>query len=117
MANFPTLTINPEVPLNENQEDPTIRSKFEGGYELTRPRFTRIRKAWTIKYRLLPAADKVLLDTFFNATVLGGADAFNWTNPITSVVYVVRFTEPPVFKNVMFGAVQYYDVDIKLQEV
>lgn len=117
MAVFPTLSINPSYPLDETREDSVIRSIFEGGYEYTRPRFTRIRRTWTLKYELLSQADKDALDNFL-VTVRGGADAFLWTHPVTNQTYNVRFVKPPTFSLSKYADGSHrYDVTIELREV
>lgn len=117
MAAYPTLATEPEKPLGEDREDSVLRSKFEAGYENTRQRFTRIRRMWSVKYKLLPASDKDILTTFIDDTVKGGADMFDWTHPVTSIVHSVRFEKPPVFTLIKFGAEAYYDTNFTLNEV
>lgn len=113
MENFPTLSQPPSYPLTEMREDATIRSPFEAGYEHTRPRFTRIRKIWTVNYEKLPYADVSLLDSFIT-TVKGGADAFNWKHPISLTTYTVTFRELPKFENT---SLDYYSVNFTLAQV
>jgi len=113
MPAFPTLSKNPEYPLSEDREDSTVRSDFEGGYEITRPRWTRTRKLFSVRYKTLPDADKTLLDTFMD-TVSGGADAFTWTHPKTSVTYTVRFAKPIKFEYISF---ELWEVSFDLREV
>lgn len=102
MLAFPSLSVNPSYPLIEEWEDNTLRSDFEGGYQITRPRFTRTRRKFSIKYHFLSDGDKTALETFL-ITVKGGADAFNWTHPMTNVVYTVRFEKPPQFSYVNYN--------------
>ncbi|OGP65791.1 MAG: hypothetical protein A3K22_00955 [Deltaproteobacteria bacterium RBG_16_42_7] len=113
MPAYPTLSQNPEYPLKEAREDNVLRSSFEGGYEQTRPQFTRIRHSWTLTYKMLPTTDKELLTTFID-TVKGGADAFTWMNPQDSQTYTVRFTTPLAFKYVQF---EFWNVEFILREV
>lgn len=113
MANFPTLSINPEYPIGEEYEDSTLRSNTEGSYELTRARCTRYPKIFTIKYILMPDTDKDSLDTFV-ITVKLGADSFTWTHPKTSTSYSVRFKPIPKFTYVSYG---YWEVDFALKVV
>lgn len=101
MANYPAIA-NPEYPLKEERLDSTLRNDMEGGYEQTRPRFTRIRTKFTLKYAVLSQADKVTLDNFV-ASVMGAANAFSWTHPTTGTVYTVRFEKPPAFELIVYG--------------
>ena len=44
-----------------------------------------------IRYTWLTTANKNLLQTFENTTVVGGSDTFTWVHPLTSVSHTVRF--------------------------
>lgn len=113
MSAFPTLSINPELPIGETREDSTIRTDMEGGYEHTRARFTRIRRTFKIIYRNLPGADKSTLDAFVT-TVKCGADSFTWAHPVTQTQYTVRFKPIPEYSYTTYN---YYDVEFGLLEV
>lgn len=119
MPTFPSLTKRPTYPLEEEREDATIRSSFEAGYEHTRPRFTRNRKMWKVKYKNMGATDKATLDSFVT-TVREGSDAFTWTNPQDNVAYTVRFAQIPRYVcNLKMSDknVTYFDVEFILRQV
>jgi hypothetical protein len=99
MSDFPTLSQNPDAEIwrEEPASDPTLRSEFEAGYQLTRAKFTVIPRTWSLVYRFLSNTEKTTLQTFERSTVNYGANSFNWTNPIDSQTYVVRFVEPIKF--------------------
>lgn len=97
MANYPTLSTAPSYPIVEQRSDPTIKSEFDSGYMQTRPRYTRKKMVFNVNYDDIPNSDKGTLETFVD-TVRGGADYFNWTHPLTSTVYSVRFKETPQFE-------------------
>ena len=90
---FPTLP-NPVFPIQTGSEDPTISSTFENGMEQTRPRFTRLRRSWTLKWTFMLNEDRDTLMTFWNTTS-GGSVEFIWTNPTDEQTYTVRFSGPP----------------------
>jgi len=95
MADFPTLSINPDA---ENWEegpaiDPTLSSEFESGHLITRPRTTVTPWSWSFTYRFMSNADKVTLKNFEKNTAKYRAVEFNWTNPIDGLTYVVKFAE------------------------
>lgn len=118
MSAFPSLSINPVYPISESREDSTIKSDQEAGYQITRQRYSRVRKKWNLTYQYLVDADYTALTTFIDVTVKGGADMFTWTHPITSVSYNVRFENPPVIKAVSrFNGTTIYSADISLTEV
>lgn len=116
MADFPALSDTPDVDGWEEQRafDPTIRARSEGGYTKTRPRTTRIPMQWKVRYSCLSAADKGLLQAF-ELTVKVGADAFDWTNPDTGLVTVVRFKEPVKYSPV--GSKLRWRAEMILEEV
>lgn len=128
---FPTLTETPTPkPLiggwsETVGQDPTIRTPFEGGYQQTMARFTRIPEQWTVVYPLLTRSDKELIKTFERDTVKIGAESFNWTNPDTNEIKEVRFAEPVTYEpfktgeNAIFdsGGVQRWRVTMVLEEV
>lgn len=119
MADFPTLSTPPTYPLKEKwgDEDQTIKSKTESGYVISRSRYTRNRKIFTVKYENITAADKSSLDAFLD-TVNGAADSFTWVHPASSISYVVRFETSPEFELALFdGASYYYNVEFVLAEV
>ena len=109
---FPNLSVQP-YPIKESRDDSTIRYEFEGGYEHTRARYTRVRKIFTLEYHLLPDADKVLIENHVNS-VSGGADSFDWTHPKTSTVYSVRYSKLPEFE---YRVYDYWKTTIILKEV
>lgn len=122
MVDFPTLskqidanslTIESENPVNSSEDT-------DGGYEYTRPKFTRRpRRTFTFVYRDITAVDRATLQTFWDDN-FGGSVAFNWTNPVDSVVYNVRFTKDMKLKFARdgYGAVHKFNTDpISLKEV
>jgi len=96
MADFPTLTQGSSV-LDFEQEtavDPTMRSQFENGYQLTRNRFTVVPKKWKLVFEYLTEIDKSTLETFEKDTAGFGGTSFNWENTDDGTTYDVRFAEP-----------------------
>lgn len=116
MSAFPTLSQPPNYPLVEEIEDTTIVSNFESGYIQTRPRFTRRRKSFTVRYENLSTSDKTSLETFRDVTVLGSSETFTWTHPLTSTVYTMRFEKDktPKFTN---SLIDYWDTEFTIREV
>ena len=113
---FPTLSINPSVRdwTEEKAFDPTIRSRSEGGYVKTRARCTRIPRKWHMVYDALSKTDKETLEEYEDDQQVG-AGSFNWTNPLNSTTYSVRFAGP--VKYTMMGNVNFWTVAIDLEEV
>lgn len=74
--------------------DPTLKNDQEGGYSITRSRFTRDRRFWEFTYPYYTSADKDTLMTFERTTVRVGTTSFTWINPRDSVAYTVRYGQP-----------------------
>jgi len=100
---FPTLTSCSPIVSNWEEGfsyDFTITSDKEGGYRETRARFTRNPPdKYKVVYPALSTADKITLRNY-ERQMLGGATAFNWTNPDDAITYEVRFLEPTKYSSV-----------------
>lgn len=92
MTSFPTLDAKPDQKhFSEKVDNPAMSAKADGGYEFTRPRFTRRpRRVFTTGYTNISSADKLRLADFWNQ-VKGGSDAFHWTHPASNEIILVRF--------------------------
>lgn len=111
MADFPTLSAVPRACPDEPVDD-TLSTKSEGGYVQTRPRNTRqLRTFGPIKY-MLEAADWAALKTFDEQ--VGGWSIFNWTHPVSDVVYQVRFTSRPKTDAIKINDGYIYPVEFTL---
>lgn len=60
-------------------ENNTERTKFEGGYVASRPKFPRnpVRRTWRTGFTDMSPADRAILEGFWN-TVAGGSVVFQW---------------------------------------
>ena len=122
MASFPTilrrtgLTQTPTVTEDTIAFDPTIRSQYEGGYVVSRSRFTRMPRRWSLRYEWMTTTNKDTLRTFEEARVVG-SDSFTWTNPMDSTAYTVRFLEPVRYVPTLNTNSQYWTVEFTLEEV
>lgn len=67
-----------------------LRTPAEAGYVETRPRFTRARRSWGLNYPSLPDDDVTTLRAWELTTLRNGADAFDWTHPLSAATYTVR---------------------------
>jgi hypothetical protein len=77
-------------------ENPVIRTEFEGGYVASRPRHNRgrLRRIWTTGYTALTAADKQVIEDFWNETK-GGSLIFTWFNETEFEAAFYRITHDP----------------------
>ena len=104
--NFP-ITYLPKPPVNIDYEDNVIRSKMEDGYVHTRPRSTKARRKYSMKWDGRNKEYKDV-DYFYRVTTVNGSKSFNLNFKATAtdsspknaeVVFFaeVIFTSPPKF--------------------
>lgn len=90
MATWPATLPKPEYGLEEEYYKQQLRSEFEAGYVLSRPRYSRGRLRWkNLGWLLLSDANYATLLAFFVANQGG---SFTWTHPGSSVTYTCRFS-------------------------
>lgn len=88
MADWPSIA-TPAFGMTERVYKRQLKSEFESGAVQSRPAFTLQKRQWPdLGWNALPNADLVTLQTFF---IANQGNSFNWTHPITSVVYICRF--------------------------
>lgn len=104
--------------FEETSTDPTIRVETEGGYVITRKRFTRApRKLITTGFTFISDAAKEMLASYY-AMKGGGAEAIPYIHPISGVTLTMRFKEPMKFKYVGIGPRRAWDVkSISLEQL
>lgn len=93
MDTFPVLAASPSYPVTEQIESNAVKSKSVYGYVSGRKRYTAARIMFGIEYSSLSDADKGLLSDFI--AIVNIALEFEWTHPITSATYIVRFVKIP----------------------
>lgn len=94
MTTYPSsVRVLDALTFTEGHENPAIaEAKMEGGYVLSRPRFTRRpRRTFTFAYVDMTDTDKSTLATFWD-TIRGSSAAFDWTHPATAEVINCRFS-------------------------
>lgn len=89
---FPTLTAKARS-CPQDFVDNSIKSPADAGYVLARPRFTRTLRKWGPIQLICTETDKGTFETFY--LTVGTSTIFDWTHPLTDVVYQVRFSNPP----------------------
>lgn len=121
MADFPTVNLAGKEDSkyhSVSQADPAMRHEVEGGYTMTRPRYTRVpRKTWTTGFTDLTDTEKNEFTTFWD-TKRGGAASFTYLNPADNVTYTVRFKGVPTIKYTGMGPLRRWDItNISLEQV
>jgi phage-related protein len=97
-------------------DDNTMRSSSDGGYEFSRPRFTRKpRKTFTTGFTELSQSDYALLMDFWDA--YQGAVSFTWVDPTDNVAHTVRMTKPPVVTYRGIGPRRMWNVEVTMKQV
>lgn len=120
MSNFPTIPQDSAKFSERHAEDPAIQTKMEGGYTITRPRFTRRpRRRFTTGFTDLTNAQKLELQAFYDL-MKGSSNSFNYSHPVDATVFLVRF-EPgsiPAYSYRGMGYTVRWDVSqIMLEEI
>ena len=113
MADWPSISA-PRT-IEEEYYKPQIKTEFEANYTQSRAASSRAIHRWNLSF-VLSESDLGTLHTFFN-TNLG--IAFNWTNPRNSTTYSCRFSGDSIKSKSMgmSGSVNYWSVDITIEEI
>jgi len=94
MADFPPPLVQGKEDSQYFQEigqNPAMAAETDGGYTITRPRFTRPpRRVFVTGFTELTDAEKQVLFDFWNAKK-GSSEPFTYQHPVSGVVYTVRF--------------------------
>jgi hypothetical protein len=106
--------------LPEEFDDPTIRSEAEGGYTLTRRRYTRLRRRFKRGWSTLTSTLYGTLKTFYAGDAGAGASFFTWTTDTDGASVNVRFAAPLKAEMICpatAGRDALYRVEVELAEV
>jgi hypothetical protein len=83
----------PEYPLGTETITNTLSSDMDAGYKITRRKYTRVIRAWTLKWTMLSGEDYASLNTHFQDAG-GAAASWIWTHPQTGETPItVRYKE------------------------
>lgn len=115
---FPNIS-KPSYPLAIGLENNSIMSKFEDGTVQSRPKFTRSRRTFKVKWNGLPNNEYLTLEKFIRETVKYSAETFMWVNPATyntpeEETLEVRITDAPEAQMTVLNR---WNVELTLQEV
>ena len=97
IPSFP-ITQSPTPPYTLELEDNVLRSNTDGGYVITRSRYTRARTTtMTFNWQYLKDADYLTVMDFYQNTVGNGSLPFYFTLKTDTInkVYTVMFKAPP----------------------
>lgn len=114
MVDFPTnINYLDAASFEESYEDVALPpANMEGGYQVTRPRFTRSpRRTFSWQYVEMRDADKLVLVDFWKL-VKGRSNSFSWIHPVSDEVITCRFGEMKMnFKRIGFGPLNLWESD------
>lgn len=91
-----------------------LRSEMDVGPSKVRRRSTRPIDKYTATINVYKT-DMVAFRQFFNTTLNGGATSFYFTDPLTGVTEVFRFTEPPSISPL--GSAGTYQISMKWEKL
>lgn len=94
MAAWPNTLPDFTLTYDEEFDDPTIRSEADGGYTLTRQRYTRLRRKFKRGWSALTSTHYGTLKTFYAGDAAAGASFFTWTTDTDASSVNVRFNAP-----------------------
>lgn len=118
MINFPDIS-KPSYPLKIETENNSLASKFEDGTVQSRPKFTRSRRTFTVRWYGLPNNEYVILDNFIRNIVKYSAETFMWVNPTSYSLPELETLEVRI-NNVgqaEMDVLDRWNVELTLQEV
>lgn len=99
--------------FEESFEDAVLRSEYTAGYEITRARYTRLRRKFRCIYRV-SNSEKNSLDNFYTSTLSNGALSFTWTHPVSGDPLTVRYAGPPKYRPLPGN---YWEYTMEISEV
>jgi len=98
--------------------DPAMTQEIEGGWEVSRPRYTRApARVITTGFTDITDAQKTLLFNYY-AAMRGGSASFSYLNPVSGETMTVRFAKPPKAEYAGMGGTHRWDIkNIELKQV
>jgi hypothetical protein len=84
------MILTPDDFAEEQGDSPVYRTPMEGGLPKQLAKSSRVLVVRSVKYFVKTKADKISWDTFVRTTLRNGADWFNWTDPVDTVVKLAR---------------------------
>lgn len=99
--------------LQESTGEAFVSDPAQVGAARRRKRFTRSLKSFSFSM-IVTNTQAAALRTFVDTTTSGGVAEFNWTHPVTAVVYEVRFSSLPQLTHQTIGA---WRAAIEIEEI
>jgi len=103
MANWPATLPQPSETHTERHLRKVHRTEFETGYELTRPKWTRTRREFELRWTALTQSQKADILEFFENESVFGAYVFDWISPDGETIEVRMVEDSVQFEYVTAG--------------
>lgn len=87
MNTYPSFP-KPAVGSSRSIINPTFRSKSEAGYTMSRRKYTRAKREYSLSYPLLTMEQLAILESFFNENQ---GEKFKFTHPLESIERICIF--------------------------
>lgn len=110
---FPAIappSLSPSGPQEDVYQDNKISSPTDGGYTVSRPRYTRATMGKNFVWTAMTNADYALFKSFVLANF---ASIFVWTDQDTGEPVNMQFVSPPKVVKTLLG---YWHVEISIVE-
>lgn len=99
--------------LRETRRSAIARDESQTGAPRRRRRFTRDLAGFEFAL-VMDDAQAAAFRQFVRVTTDGGAEAFNWTHPVTGTAYEMAFAEEPLIDAITVGA---WRAQVRLEEI
>lgn len=117
LTNLGFTAVEDSESFNEKMNDPAIRVESDGGFVVTRSRYTRLpTRVIQTKFKDITNAEKAHIMSLYNA-MRGGSNSFQYIHPTTGESLEVRFIEGLQFDHKGFTNHPRWDVTLKLETV
>lgn len=115
MATFPTITQKYNISnwLEMHTPNAVSTASSASGCPIRNRLFTFDPLNWAYSLKLVSAADKATLETFYKANK---GVPFDWDHPITAVTYEVIFAAPPTWTIASSSRLISYNVALNLTQ-
>ena len=86
---FPPELPRPSIEMPVKVPDPALKSEAQSGFRVTRARYTRLTRGWSVSYKALLDTNLSVLYSFYDL-VKGGSAIFEWADEF-GTIHEVRF--------------------------
>lgn len=111
MSGWPTIK-KPSISMPTKVKDNSLASQQVNGMKITRAKYTRQLREWSLKWNAMPDTDLVQLLSWYD-TCAGGSASFSWSDEFGNS-FTVRFAGDINHESVSSTHSQ---VSLKLEEV